>query len=82
MSYELGVMSYEFFHCPFGFALCAFYKAIINYCPNQEAMGSIVARPNGSRADVTPLYKNSYERLLSTSMGLIIKQLINDSTPL
>jgi len=36
-------------------------------CPNQAAMGSIVARPNGSRADVTPLYKNSYERLLPLS---------------
>jgi len=34
-------------------------------------MGIILARPNGSRADVAPLYKNSYERLLPTSVGLV-----------
>jgi len=31
----------------------------------------ILARPNGSRADVTHLYKKSYKVSLSTSLGSI-----------
>jgi len=34
-------------------------------------MGGIVARPNGSRADVTLFNKKSYEGLLPLAVGLM-----------
>ena len=38
---------------------------------NTAAMGGIVARPNGSRADVTFFNKKSYEWLLPIAVGFM-----------